>query len=311
MKTYITIIVLVLLAIGGGVYYLSQRGTVAPAPVVPDTPSSDATGTEPVEFPQGVERATTTETANDTETVIGTSVEGREIVAYHFGIGEQEVLIVGGIHGGYEWNTSLLSYELMEHFTTVGDSVPDALRVTVIPALNPDGLYEVTGKEGAFSQSDVSSDEATVVAGRFNANDVDLNRNFDCDWQSEGVWQTRAVSGGSAPFSELESSAVKAYIEQHNPAAVVVYYSAAGGVFASNCHNGVLEETTTLTNVYADASGYPAYEEFNYYEITGDMVNWLAKEEIPAISVLLTTHDDTEFQKNVTGLQALLDHVAQ
>ncbi len=41
------------------------------------------------------------------------------------------------------------------------------------------------------------------------------------------------------------------------------------------------------------------------------MVNWLAKEKVPAISVLLTTHDDTEWQKNKAGIEALLKHFAQ
>ena len=140
---------------------------------------------------------------------------------------------------------------------------------------------------------------------------MDLNRNFDCDWQTTATWQNKAVSGGNAVFSEPESLAVKNYIEAKNPKAVIVYYSAAGGVFSSNCHNGVLPETNSLTNTYAKASGYPAYEEFNFYEITGDMVNWLAKKNIPSISVLLTNHKDTEWTKNLAGVKAILNFYAK
>ncbi|MEK7201084.1 MAG: hypothetical protein AAB737_00415 [Patescibacteria group bacterium] len=109
-------------------------------------------------------------------------------------------------------------------------------------------------------------------------------------------------------FSEPESAALKNYVETNRPDAAIVWYSAVGGVFASNCHNGVLPETRTLTNLYADASGYRAYGEFNFYEITGDMVNWLAKSNIPAISVLLTNHTDTEWSKNQKGITALLKY---
>jgi hypothetical protein len=91
----------------------------------------------------------------------------------------------------------------------------------------------------------------------------------------------------------------------------VVYYSAVGGVFSSNCYNGVLPETATLTNLYAQASGYKAYAEFDFYTITGDMVNWLAKERIPAISVLLTNHTDTEWSKNKAGIEALLNYYGE
>jgi hypothetical protein len=99
---------------------------------------------------------------------------------------------------------------------------------------------------------------------------------------------------------------MRAYVTEHEPTAVVVWYSAVGGVFSSNCYNGVLPETATLTNLYAQASGYKAYKEFDFYEITGDMVNWLAKERIPAISVLLTTHTAVEWDKNRAGIEAIL-----
>ena len=38
------------------------------------------------------------------------------------------------------------------------------------------------------------------------------------------------------------------------------------------------------------------------------MTNWLAKNSIPAISVLLTNHTDTEWSKNLAGIQALLTY---
>jgi hypothetical protein len=119
------------------------------------------------------------------------------------------------------------------------------------------------------------------------------------------------VSGGSKVFSEPESQALRDYVESHDITAAVVWYSAAGGVYASNCHNGVLPETTTLTNLFAKASGYAAYNSFDFYELTGDMVNWLAKNDIPAISVLLTNHKDVEWDKNKAGVEAILKHYAQ
>ena len=82
-------------------------------------------------------------------------------------------------------------------------------------------------------------------------------------------------------------------------------------MYSSSCKNGVSSETKALTNIYAKASGYKAYEDFDYYAITGDMMNWLAKIGVPAISVLLTTHTDTEWSKNVKGIEAVLKHYAQ
>ncbi|MFH1170640.1 MAG: M14 family zinc carboxypeptidase [Candidatus Vogelbacteria bacterium] len=253
------------------------------------------------------------------ETVIGQSVEGRAITAYHYppsgetsGAGAKQILFIGGIHGGYSWNTTLLAYKLMDYLKGNPDMIPTQVAVTVIPVLNPDGLNKVVGTTtGQFTKANVSPSTVVVTAGRFNANQVDLNRNFDCDWQATGKWQNKTVSGGSAAFSEPESLALKNYVETLKPSAVVAWYSAAGGVFSSNCQNEIMPETKTITNTYAQASGYPAYEKFNFYEITGDLVNWLAKNNIPAISVLLASHDNVEWDKNLAGIKALLQFYAK
>lgn len=297
-KTIIALVVLGL--IGGGVYYFIYYPTSAPVSTV-EAPITTATTT----------KTEAKKPVDTTKTVLGTSVQKRDITAYHYGTGSKELLFVGGSHGGYEWNTSLVAYELMDYLTANPKAIPANVKVTVIPVLNPDGLKKVTGKEGRFTKADVSTSNEVVISGRFNANGIDLNRNFDCDWQTKGVWMTETVSGGSKTFSEPESLAFKNYVESHNPAGVVVWYSSAGGVFSSSCHNGVLPVTKTLTNTYAKASGYPAYESYDFYKLTGDMPNWLAKKNIPAISVLLTTHQDTEWTKNLAGIKALLNYYAK
>lgn len=308
MKYAIGILIFIILAGLGG--YLWWQSTSNNAPIAPET-----------EEPEVVTIATTTLTdlatttdemtgGNEKETVLGASAKNNNITAYHFGTGDTELLFVGGIHGGYSWNTALVAYELIDYLEENPDKVPENVRVTVVPVMNPDGLMEKTGKTGRFSKADVATGEGAPL-GRFNGNNVDLNRNFDCDWNTKGTWQQQEVSGGSAPFSEPESKAVRDYIEKSNPTAVVVWYSSAGGVFSSSCHNGVAEETREITNVYAKASGYKAFEEFDFYEITGDMVNWLAKNNVPAISVLLTTHEAVEWEKNRAGIDALLGHYAE
>jgi len=276
---------------------------VIPAPVTQEeqaTTFKKTTSKEPAE-----------EKKNGRTVVLGESVEGRDIVAYQYGTGDAELLLVAGMHGGYSWNTTLLTYQMMDYFMENPDTIPENITVTIVPTLNPDGLYKTVGTTERFEKSDAPATTEETISGRFNANDVDLNRNFDCDWKATSMWQNKEVSGGSKVFSEPESMAVKNYIAQHEPTAVVVWYTSAGGVFSSSCHNGVLPETSALTKEFADASGYPAHEEFNYYEITGDMVNWFAKQNIPAISVLLTTQNEIEFEKNLAGVKAIITHFEQ
>ena len=300
------IVILVIIIVGVGGYFiiksLSGGADVAGVSNVASTSSGNelATGTPDHSVIE-----------DKTQTIIGKSVQGRDIIAYHFGAGATEIIFVGGIHGGYSWNTALLAYQTMDYLRANPNVIPKNIKVTVIPELNPDGLYMAVGTTSEFAKSDVTTSESILTSSRFNANNVDLSRNFDCDWQSVGVWQTKSVSGGSAAFSEPESQAVKSYMESHSPRAVVVWYSAAGGVYASSCGSGVLPETTAITNIYANAADYPAYQSFDFYDTTGDMVNWLAKINIPAISVLLTTHTDTEWTKNLKGIDALLQHYAK
>jgi hypothetical protein len=293
-----TIIVIFILIIGAvGVYFLISH-------LPKSTPSDQMMATTTPD----TSMATTTKS---NATVIGKSVEGRDITAYTYGTGTTSILFVGGLHGGYEWNTSVVAYDLMDYLTQHPDAVAANETVTVIPVVNPDGLNKIVGTTTAgFSTANLPALADTVV-GRFNANTVDLNRNFDCDWQAKGVWQTKSVSGGTAAFSEPESKAIEDYIAANKPAAVVVYYSSAGGVYSSSCHNGVSSETAAITKAYASASGYPAHESFDFYATTGDMVNWLAKLNIPAISVLLTNHTDPEWSKNQAGVDAILKHYAQ
>lgn len=297
MKKFILIVLAIIIIIIGVNYVSKGKKTVT------QTPQQLATTTQ---------TTATTTADNKPTTVIGKTAGGHDIVAYHFGTGSDEVVFVGGLHGGYEWNTVRVAQELIDYVKAHPDTVPANVKLTVIPVVNVDGLQKVTGTtDGNFSKEDVSASQDTVIAGRFNANNVDLNRNFACDWQATGTWQNKKVSGGTAEFSEPESLAIKSYITDTMPKAVVAWYSSAGGVYASNCHNGVSTETRTIMNTFAKASGYPAHDDFNFYEVTGDMTNWLAKINVPAISVLLTNHTDTEWTKNFAGVKAVLEYYAE
>lgn len=307
MNTKYFLIALVgVLLVGGAVYYFTQSGpSYNKEEEIVELP---ATTTENISE-ENV--ATTTETVRGPESTIGKSVSGNDIKAYHFGDGEKEVMFIGGIHGGYSWNTAQVAFEMIDWLKKNPSIVPEDVTITVIPVLNPDGLKKVTGTTERFAVSDVNKSTAVQTEGRFNSNNVDLNRNFDCEWQSVGTWQSRDVSGGKTVFSEPESQAIRNYVTANSPTAVITWYSAEGSVYASNCKKGILPETQTLTDLYAKASGYKAEQNFDHYEITGDMVNWFASQNIPAISVLLTTHNQTEWTKNQAGIEAILKHYAK
>ncbi|MEX2013601.1 MAG: M14 family zinc carboxypeptidase [Parcubacteria group bacterium] len=240
--------------------------------------------------------------------VIGLSVEGREIESYTYGHGDRHILFVGGIHGGYEWNSVVLAYKFMDYLDINTAVIPESLTVTVIPSANPDGVYRVVGKEGRFTSADVSINKETLASGRFNAREVDLNRNFDCQWKPTSMWRDRLVSAGFAPFSEPEARALRDFVLENRPDAVISWHSQSNAVYASECEDGILPETLNIMNVYSSASGYRAVKSFDSYEITGDADGWLASENIPAITVELRTHETVEWEENLAGIKALFEY---
>jgi len=312
MKNIYIVLTVVVIAIVAVYAYFTLTDSPDPSferPLAPEAP-----------LVTGPELATSTETTPEiveatdrgTESTIGTSENGADIKAYHFGTGSTEVTLISGIHGGYSWNTALLGFEIVDWLKANPNIIPEELTVTVIPVLNPDGLRTLTKKDGRFTSSDVSgASEAAKVAARFNANTVDINRNFACDWSATGTWQSRSVSGGTAAFSEPEAKAIRSYVDTYSPKAIITWYSSQGGVYASKCGGAILPKTTELTNLYAKASGYTAYAEYDYYDLTGDMVNWFASENIPAISVLLTNHSETELIKNQAGILAFFKYAIE
>lgn len=227
------------------------------------------------------------------------------ILSYQLGEGETALVLVGGMHGGYEWNSILLAYAFLDYLQQNPDVIPNSLSLTVIPNANPDGLYAVTQQNGRFTADDVA---ANSVPGRFNGNFVDLNRNWDCEWTPNATWQDNLVSGGAAPFSELENQSLRDFLLTADPAAVLFLHSAAGAVYASGC--GQIDPASqVLANVYSQASGYPQNDGFQHYNITGDASNWLAMQGIPAITVELTTHETIDWRMNLAGLNALINHL--
>lgn len=240
--------------------------------------------------------------------VIGTSVDGRAIEAYLYGKGGTHLLFVGGIHGGYEWNSVILAYRFMDYFKANPDVIPKNLTIAIVPSANPDGVYRVVGREGRFEIKDVPNDQKLAESGRFNAHSVDLNRNFDCKWKPKSTWKSRVVSGGSSAFSEPEAVAIRDFVFDYAPDSVIFWHSKASAVYASKCEHGILPKTLDLMNTYARASGYTAIKSFDAYETSGDSEGWLASINIPSITVELKTHESVEWEQNLAGIKAVLNY---
>lgn len=251
----------------------------------------------PVETDILVEEPIIDTAATSTVSIIGKSLQGKDITAYIFGTGSTSLLFVGGIHGGYEANTVRLTEAVVEEFQLHPEVIPKNVTVHIIPNLNPDG-YALPITASNFDR-------------RMNANGVDLNRNFDCRWAPESSWKSEVVSAGESAFSEPEAAALRDYVASSTPAAAVFWHSAGGAVFTSECGSGVLPQTETLMNTYASAASYDAAGLWTAYAITGDAEGWLANIGIPAVTVELETRDSIEWTRNWAGVVATLQLYAE
>jgi hypothetical protein len=233
-----------------------------------------------------------TPTPEDSHQAIGRSVEGRPLEIYRFGNGPDQRLIIAGIHGGYEWNSSKLANELITYLQANPQRIPADKTLYILPNLNPDGEARMHGPDG-----------------RANAKGVDLNRNFPANWEKNyrrsGCWQERPTTAGLAPASEPETQAVIAFVKDHpSIQAAISYHSAALGIFPGGLPPDA--NAIDLAESLAEVSGYryPPMDTGCIY--TGEMVNWLATRGIPAVDVELTNHRDTDFEINLKVLGAFL-----
>jgi len=131
--------------------------------------------------------------------VIGHSVRGRPIVAWHLGQpGRPTAAVIAAMHGNETAPRQIL-YSLIDGAPVHG------VNLWVVPTYNPDGVARGTRK---------------------NAHGVDLNRNFPYSWRDlDGTYES-----GPFPASEPETKAAMAFLRQIRPHWIVSFHQPLHGV---------------------------------------------------------------------------------
>ena len=182
--------------------------------------------------------------------------------------------------------------QLIDHFTAQPDDLPPDTALLIVPVANPDGL--------AVGEN---------LGGRLNADGVDLNRNWGCNWSPTAYWRNQRVNPGAGAMSEPETQALAALIQAERPAAVLFYHSAAGAIYAGDCDGR--HGSAGLAATLGSATGYSYGSGFSAYPVTGTASDWVDGLGIPSADVELSTHGDSEFNRNLRGVRALLAWLAE
>jgi murein peptide amidase A len=158
-------------------------------------------------------------------------------------------LVLGAFHGD-EPESAELCFRLLHDMHHDAEFLK-CIRVGVVPIVNPDGLLLNTRK---------------------NANQVDINRNFETqNWEASEV--DEHYHGGGFPFSEPETRIVARLIQQTNPRVILTYHTP----YRLINYDDSSPQTQEMANVYGQSCNYPVEASIGY-PTPGSFGNWAGVE---------------------------------
>lgn len=242
--------------------------------------------------------------------VIGTSLLGRNIYAFHIGSKRRKVLYCGGVHGR-EWITTLMLMYFAEDLLYAyhnGERICEmdigrlfkSGGLTIIPALNPDGIeislhgIEMQGLCDYLDVDVINKMKSRNQYSRWKANarGVDLNRNFDSGWdEMRCIAMERGITGpspegwtGQYPVSEPETRAVTACCEKEKFRHLIAFHSAGEEIYWSY-RNFTPVRAHIMAKMLAMSSGYSLSEPDRTASAAG-LKDWFMERYLaPAFTV--------------------------
>lgn len=226
---------------------------------------------------------------------IGTTYEGRELWVIKLSdnpdIDEQDepdVLYMGAHHGNektsYEVMIYFINYVVEKYYehSNEGDRVRYVVNnreMYIIPMVNPDGVNadERKNREPNYMPGPMHTPYP-------NCYGVDLNRNYDYMW---GIFPYPANSAnpysneyeGEAPFSELETQAIRDFVGSHDFVLSLSYHTYSELILYPWGYTTQPTEDDELfrdiANSISSINGYEVMQASELYLTSGDSDDWL------------------------------------
>lgn len=234
---------------------------------------------------------------------IGHSVQGLPIECCKFGNGERKVLFYAAIHGN-EVGTIKLAHHLINWLHETGGI--EGLTVYVIPCLNKDGYKVARRHPNYFNYGRI---------GRFNGNNVDLNRNFPTvsheqynDWTHGKNYAERTeVFCGEYGGSEPEIKALTQFVMNNDIDVLIALHNAGSDVMG--CGTDFANE---LAARFSELTGFSHIPQRHWHTLqqTGTAAEWCEEHDITHLEIEGTGRWSSDWNVQKEGLQEVLQMVA-
>lgn len=221
---------------------------------------------------------------------IGKSVEGRDIIniklsANHENELNQPAIIFMGTHHAREHVSTeiplMLAEYLVDQYTSGNKAIQQLLQsriVYIIPMVNPDGVeWDIsTGTYKMWRKNRMKNADGTFG--------VDLNRNYGYMWGGEGSSASPQsdIYRGPTPFSEPETQAIKAFIENRTNITTLLTFHTFSKLILypwGHKYEGIQDEADrkvheTMAKKMATWNGYTPQPSSELYITSGDTTDW-------------------------------------
>lgn len=235
---------------------------------------------------------------------IGFSGKHTPINCYRINNGPIKILFVAAIHGN-EVGTVKFGYHLLSWlFANQKSFTP--LTLYLIPCLNQDGYKLAKQNPNYFIGGRV---------GRFNSNQVDLNRNFDTpSFQEKSTWsfgknysQQETVYCGQAPGSEPETKALTKLILDQEIKVLFMIHNTGQDVMGN-----LNQLSQTLAKLYSEKTGFRLVdnEEWEKLSQSGTAKEWCELNNIAYIEVEGSTRWGSDWKKQKGAIESMLRYLA-
>ncbi len=235
----------------------------------------------------------------------GKSVMGKELFTLCIGDGKRNIIYVGGTHG-LEWITTLVLLKFLEELSKKSEengkiSGYDAsgilknIRLTVIPALNPDGIdIAIKGISACedYKEKIYDISKFDFSGWSANVNGVDLNHNFNADWYTLRDFEAKngivkpspRRFGGCYPESEPETRAVVKLLRNVSFSRLYSFHSQGEEIFYEY-KNNTPENSLYIAKALSGVSGYTLVKNEGHYS-SGGLKDWFIEEfKKPAFTI--------------------------